>query len=239
MPDDFISSCRFFDERNIKELLGVINTVNMGAVERRLAESGVRHVTITAPVPMSEYSIVLDYAKMAELAVEMLKEHEHRDFAVFYFDAMRIPADDFDRRLCEEHSLVPRRAVGFREDRLVKVCYSPNLEDVYDSFKRWWSRSDRPSAIFFYDDGLCDVVTRAILELGIKVPEELAIITMANVGRQFHFPVPLTSIGFDPAEVASAAWDMLDKLISNKPIDNPVSYISPVVHRGRSLGEKL
>jgi hypothetical protein len=51
------------------------------------------------------------------------------------------------------------------------------------------------------------------------VPEELAIVTHANVGRRFHYPAPLTSVGFDPDQVASAAWDMLSKLIAGEESD--------------------
>lgn len=88
---------------------------------------------------------------------------------------------------------------------------------------------------FFFDDGICDVATRAILELGIKVPEELAIVTHANVGRQFSFPVEFTSIGWDAGEVVNAAWQMLEKLISGRSVWEPVTKVAPHLRMGQSI----
>jgi DNA-binding LacI/PurR family transcriptional regulator len=102
-------------------------------------------------------------------------------------------------------------------------------------FKEWWARRDRPGALFFYDDSLCDIAASAILEMGINVPKELAIISHANVGRRFSFPIPITSIGFDPVETISSGWELLDKLINRERIENTAVYVKPHVSLGKSV----
>jgi len=95
--------------------------------------------------------------------------------------------------------------------------------------------SRRRRAVFFMDDNPADAGTRAILELGIKVPEQLAIVTHGNAGRSFSFPVPLTCIEFDPAEVTQTAWAMLQKLIEDKPVEEPTVWIAPRLRQGKFL----
>ena len=121
------------------------------------------------------------------------------------------------------------------EDRLIRVPWTIDYGEAYSVFKRWWSRPNRPRAVYFWDDALCDVVIHAILELGIKVPEDLAVLTFANRGKEFRFPTPLTSIGFDPVEAAGAGCDMLRRLVSGQGVDQPVVRLFPTIRDGDSL----
>ncbi len=108
---------------------------------------------------------------------------------------------------------------------------------AYEAFIKWWNSPRRMNSIFFWDDTMFDMASKAIIELGIKVPRDLAILTHANVGRRFHFPVPLTTIGFDAAVVMGATWDMLEKLIKREPVFEATVKVQPVVSVGESLGE--
>ncbi len=130
-----------------------------------------------------------------------------------------------------------RLQVNFDNKRLLGVITErfSNCQKVYEAYKEILARPDRPRAIFFAEDSYFDVASRAILELGIKVPSELAIITHANVGREFHFPMSVTRLGFSADEVSNAAWNMLRRLIAGEDVDEPICYIQPVVMEGDSL----
>lgn len=226
-----------FSGSNIKDVSGVITQTNLGAFEEQLAQQGVHVVNVSSAVPYGRYSVVTDYAQITDIAVNMLRERGFEDFALMYTDEAGIPGSDMEWQIYDKLNRLMQAAVGGNTDRLIPVKYTPDLELAYNEFKAWWSRADRPKAIFFYDDALCDVATQAILELGIDVPEELAIITLKNVGRSFHFPVPLTGVGVDPKRIAYCAWDMLHSLINNQSIESHVVYVPAVVSRGKSLGE--
>jgi hypothetical protein len=55
----------------------------------------------------------------------------------------------------------------------------------------------------------------------------------------FHFPVPITGLEFNPVEAAAAAWGILNKLVKGYKVDQPVIYMAPAMRKGRSLGESV
>lgn len=234
-PDAFMSSINLFDGSVLRETVGVLNTTGDGIVADRIAMEGIPSVMIDAVAVPGSHCVLMDYSKMSELAVEMLRKRGHDEFALMYIDFSEASEDGTGDQGYRELLKMLRATVGFRDDLLVPVPFTPDFEQAYERFKEWWSRPNRPKAIFFFDESLCDVASRAILELGIKVPEELAIITHAQIGRQFQFPVMLTRLGWEISEVMAAAWDMLDRLIEKEPGVESVIHIPPIVQEGESL----
>jgi DNA-binding LacI/PurR family transcriptional regulator len=236
--EDLISSLHVLDQPNIKDVVGVLALMDMEPLEGFLQAQGIHSVMMDGQVPTGRYCVLEDYPRLVEQGCGMLEARGYDEFAFMAFDYTDSPKSKLAERVLEEGTRLTKEALGFDDDRLVWVPWTPNSENAYGVFKEWWSRPQRPNAVFFADDMLCDVATRAIMELGIEVPNELAILTLANVGRHFHFPMNLTGIGFDPTTVASTAWEMLSKLISGEPVDEPIVYIPPVVRKGQSLGER-
>lgn len=233
VTEEFASSIHLLDRPNAKETLGVLSTVNLGPLEQQFAEAGIHAVSIAAAAPGGKYSVVLDYAHLTELGTELLNSRGYDDFVLMYVE---FPLDKYDTDMIAAERRIHLKAVGDDQRRLVAVPPALKFEQAYEAISELWSRPDRPRAIFFHDDALCDVCTRAILELGIRVPDELAILTHANVGRRFEFPVKLTCIEFDPAEVAAAGCEMLEKLIAQKPVDENTVYLKASIREGDSLG---
>lgn len=233
--DTFVESTSLFQKSNIRQTLAVLNTVYFEGLDARFAAEGVTSVNISLVAPAGKYSVVLDYAQMTEQAVRTLKSHGYEDFMLFCEPTRKFSRDRVVFQLETELARLQRWAVDFNEDRMFTVDTTDGFNSVYDGFKEMWSRPNRPRAIFFYDDSFFDIASRAILELGIRVPEELAILTHANSYRQFHFPIPITRVGFSSDHVVDAAWSMCRKLISGEPMDAPVEFIPAFVEDGESL----
>ena len=233
--EQFISSTNFNDISFLRNTLGVLCLTNPGILLDRFDQAGILYTTIRSGNPDGRSSVVLDYKRMTSMAANELHSHGYHDFAVMYVN--RKPEMAGLERMYQEQKRLINSIVDSNQDRLVPVEWSLNIENAYDVFKEWWRGPNRTNAIFFYDDSLCSVATRAILALGIRVPEELAILTHANVGRTFQFPVELTSIGFDASEVVSTAWSMMQDTIKGIDFSDPIRYISPVIQNGSSLGE--
>jgi DNA-binding LacI/PurR family transcriptional regulator len=229
--EEVLSTLRLFDKAAANHLLGVISTINIGPLDQQLEEAGIASVNLGIEAPTARYSVLLDYSRMSHLASELMAAHGYRDFSVMHLDTEAGHPGILQNRINRLYSA----AAGFDPARQIAVPWSINCELAADEFKKLWAGPHRPRAIFFFDDGLADSTTRAILELGIKVPQELAIVTEASVGRRFQFPVPLTCIEFDPAEVITAAWAMLEKLIAGRPVEQSTVYIHPRVRMGESL----
>jgi DNA-binding LacI/PurR family transcriptional regulator len=233
---DFLSSTALLDGNNIQSTAGVLNTIYSETVDRRLTQEGILCVNIGAACPIGQYSVVLDYVKLNSIAADLMIRHGYTDFVIMCDTP--IPSGNSSSGSVKVSNLVfelQKEAVGYSDARLLKVNTKNGWNDVYDSFKKWWNGPNRSRAIFFHDDAFFDIASRAISELGIKVPQELAILTHANVGRDFQFPMPVTRIGFDADKVADQSVSLLKQLIRGDKVTNPVLYIPPVIVDGQSL----
>ncbi|MHB9124594.1 MAG: substrate-binding domain-containing protein, partial [Armatimonadota bacterium] len=171
------------------------------------------------------------------LGIEQLIGHGYRDYSVMHIDWKSELRSGPSARNDEEVTWFVRRAAEFRDDRLISVPSKAMLNGrASDVFCEWWQRDERPEALFVFDDDLLPHVCKAVEQIGIDVPNDLAIVTLANAGRVFDFPVELMRIEFDPDEMFAAAWEMLQKLVSGEPVDEPIVLIKPKLREGVSLG---
>jgi DNA-binding LacI/PurR family transcriptional regulator len=112
----------------------------------------------------------------------------------------------------------------------------------YDEFREIWTYSaDKPDGLLVTDDVLFQDVVTAILELGIRVPDQLRVVAHANEGMVTCPFFPAARIVFDPAEQAHAMGELLVKLARKQPIENPQVNVSfrwaegPVADQSPSL----
>lgn len=235
--DEMVSSMPIFNGSVMNDIVGILSSTGFALPEHIISKYGIKIVTIDFGLPLGDYSVVIDYAHMTHLAVDLLHMHGYDDFAIMHMDSTGFPSMNIEARMHNELYRLMKNAVNNDESRLIPVKWSSDYSNAYEAFKKWWDQPNRPNAIFFYDDALCDVAIRGIMELGISVPDDLAIITNRNVGRNFNYPVPLTGVGFDPTLVASTAWNMLFNLLNKRPVPEPVIYIPAQIIYGKSLGE--
>lgn len=127
---------------------------------------------------------------------------------------------------CEESArIVSELAVGHGmecREAWMPVCPSHFAtggiveNDGYELFHRLWNQAERPDGIIVTDDILCRGVLRAILHLGLNMPEDLRLVTHATCGVTLPYHRPVTRVEFDPTELANAAVDMMTVLITGK-----------------------
>ena len=231
--EDIISSMDMFDNLSSSNLIGVLNAIAIGPLERELSRRGIPSVTMGGAAPNSTYCAWTDHEIATSLATTEMLSHGITDFAIMHFE---LPNDKF----CEPNKLITsalqHRAVHNRMDRLIPVRWSADAEDAYTQFIEWWKRPNRPDTMFFYDDSICDVACQAILELGINIPNDLKVIVLTPAGRRFPISVELTRVEFDSSETAAAAWGILHQLIRGLPVSEPMISIKATVSPGGSLG---
>ncbi|MDD3927207.1 MAG: GntR family transcriptional regulator [bacterium] len=185
---------------------------------------------------VSEAAVTINGDMLIDRVIETMSAAGYDDFSYMYLlDEEDLPHTGQVRYAYLKGEQHRHKIAGTDTDRLVPVTYSPDYSYAYDVFKEWWQGPNRSRAMFFADDALFDVASRAIVELGIRVPQDLAVLTYANVGRQFHFPVEVASIGLNPEEVAGKAWAMLSKLIKGEELSCIEEMIEPIVNIGASL----
>jgi DNA-binding LacI/PurR family transcriptional regulator len=100
----------------------------------------------------------------------------------------------------------------------------------------WTALPEKPDGLLVTDDVLFRDAARAILELGIAVPERLKVATHANVSIQ-HTPTPFphTRFEFDPQTDAKALADLLGRRMAGEnPPTEPIRMPFAVVKVGEA-----
>jgi DNA-binding LacI/PurR family transcriptional regulator len=93
-----------------------------------------------------------------------------------------------------------------------------------------------PQALLSLDDNLTRGAIFAILEHGLRIPEDIAVLSHANKGSAILSPVPLTLLEHDPAEYAAHALEALEARLDGRKAVFVASH--PRLHIGASCGEQ-
>jgi LacI family transcriptional regulator len=97
--------------------------------------------------------------------------------------------------------------------------------------------SPRPDGIFCFNDPIALGAMRAILDAGLRIPEDVAVVGCGNVLYSDFLRVPLTSVDQDSAAIGRLAAEMALGLVGAKGTVRPrTELVSPrLVARASSL----
>lgn len=73
----------------------------------------------------------------------------------------------------------------------------------------WAARAEKPDALIITDDAMVADALAAVLELGIRVPEDLLIVAKCNRGAALYWPLPVARIEFDTDAYAAVLFELL------------------------------
>ncbi len=85
----------------------------------------------------------------------------------------------------------------------------------------WRSSKVKPDGLLITDDVFFSDVAIAIREIGLKVPEQLRVVTHGNRGIPMSYPFPVTVLENDPEEHAQALVNLLISRMDGKPAREP------------------
>ncbi len=97
-------------------------------------------------------------------------------------------------------------------------------------------QSPRPDALLVLNDTVCKGVIFALMNYGLKIPQEMALLAQTNKGHELLCPVPLTRLELDPEAIVKANMKQLFAKISGEKLSPCLA--SPQLIIGRSCGEK-
>jgi LacI family transcriptional regulator len=87
---------------------------------------------------------------------------------------------------------------------------------AYEATRRLLALVPRPDSIFGYNDPAAAGAMKAVLEAGIRIPEEMKVIGVGNVHYSDLLRVPLSTIDQGSASIGRQAADLLIKAITAK-----------------------
>ena len=113
-----------------------------------------------------------------------------------------------------------------------------DYESGYGIGKRFLELSDPPSAMFIYNDLAALGFQKAILDAGLRIPQDVAIVGFDNIKQGITTAVPLSTIHQPTEEIGQMAVDMLYKTLRGESTENRVILKPRLVVR-ESCGSQI
>ncbi|MBT8162978.1 MULTISPECIES: LacI family DNA-binding transcriptional regulator [Arthrobacter] len=169
-------------------------------------------------------SVGVDLSGGAQIAVEHLIEHGHRKIGLVVGTNTggQLDAREVGWRKALEKAGLPTGPV-------IRGPFS--REGGYQAGKWLLSEADRPTAVFVSSDLMASGMLLALHESGLRIPEDLAIVSFdGSPEAEYSWP-PLTTLGQPVEDMARAA---VEALVGSGPKENRI--FSPTLIRRASCG---
>ena len=106
----------------------------------------------------------------------------------------------------------------------------------WEEFREIWAASnEKPDGLLVCDDMLFVGAAMAILQLGIRVPEDLLVITHYNKGSGLKAPFSVAKLQMDPQEYVLILGQALVKRMRGQPVESHAATIELV--EAQSIGD--
>ena len=150
--------------------------------------------------------------RAGQTAAEYLIRRGHRRIALLGYDKQYMVTTD--RRAGYEQAL-RFNGLPLREDYIVPSRYMDNATDQA-ALLRLFRQPDHPTAVVCMDDAQAISLTHTLSAIGLKVPEDVSLISFNNTeAGRFHHP-PLTSFDVNPYQLGVEAMNMILDLVKEK-----------------------
>ena len=180
------------------------------------------------PVVRQEHvqSVEQGYGQMIRAGARFLVESGRRNLAMLFGSD---PWDDPSRETnwketARQTFLETLNSFGAQSrDSWIRGDFRPNTPGAgYEQFKEiWMAGEEKPDGLLICDDHLFLDAAIAILEIGIRVPDQLMVVTQANKDSGMLYPFPTARMECDIDFAAQSLGRLLIKRIRNEPIHEP------------------
>lgn len=175
--------------------------------------------------------VTVSYEDMLRQGIKYLASAGRRKIAcISHDDPMLTSANDRQMRL--RHSQILDETLKAHDlrvhDRWLRGDFRASMTGAgYCQFREIWAAErEKPDGLLVMDDVLFSDTTKAILELGIRVPDQLLIVTHANKGSGMFYPFPVARMETDVELYAQTLGDMLLRLIRGEKVE-PARTVLP------------
>jgi LacI family transcriptional regulator len=122
-----------------------------------------------------------------------------------------------------------RHGMSLPPEYIVKYGRGDDSGDAagYSGMKRLLQLNPRPDGVFCLNDPVAMGAMRAIVEAGLRIPEDVAMVGCGNVHYDDLLTVPLSSIDQDSHNLGASAAKLAISIIKRKTESAPKSLIIP------------
>ncbi len=182
---------------------------------RRIEETGIPYVLIDRTVPgLSAHFVGVDDERVGSLATEHLIDIGCRRIAHLSAEGL----SPILGRLEGYKKALAQHGLPVREDYIVSKNRVEETGDQagYDAAKGLIKLVPHPDAIFCYNDPAAMGAMNAILEAGLRIPQDIALVGCGNSYYDNFLRVPLTSVDQQSVAIGQRAAKLALSLVENK-----------------------
>lgn len=208
----FPATLDLLDEHVLPRLRGVFAFNPLYEVGQKLDDAKIPVVRI-GRTSVARYRVSTDQRSFFDQAIGHLVRHGCRSAGLFWLWSDSYTEDD---RFEHDDEIFARSASHAEMEpcgRWVHRIESDPEQGGYEAFLRFWRQENRPMGLVVADDIVCRGVLRAILQLGLRLPDDLHLVTFANRGVSLPYHQPIPRVEFNYARIADRAVDMMLTLL--------------------------
>jgi len=192
-------------------------------IERNLDQPGNLPPMVFVDTPhIQGHTLLLDSENSGFQATQHLIEHGHSQIGII---TCPLEWPNVHQVYQGSHRAINEEGLDLNPD-LVSIAPVFEIEAGYQAAIRLLQLDKPPTAIFAVDDTLAYGAMRAIKELNLRIPEDVAIAGNTNLQFSELVDPPLTTVTAPAYEMGACAIDILNKLIQGEPLQ-PKQRIFP------------
>ncbi|WP_226672077.1 LacI family DNA-binding transcriptional regulator [Rossellomorea aquimaris] len=151
----------------------------------------------------------INSCKVGEMAAEYLLESGHQD--ICFIGGDRLNSWEREKGFT---NVLSANGIQVDESRLIRSGYS--IEEAYKDVRSFIQKGNLPTAMFAASDVMAFGAIKAILDSGLKVPEDISVIGSDNISFSEDFLIPLTTIDAQTYDVGKLGSEMMVEKLKNK-----------------------
>lgn len=206
---------KYFSEMEEKQVDGLIFMGNIltDPLAREMKKAEMPVVLIGSDHPGLP-SVTIDNTLAAKKAVEYLLQKGHRRIAVIT-GKMKDPMMG-RARLKGYREALENAGIPWKSEWIVEGGY--RFKSGYEGAKRLLIMDERPTAIFVASDEMAIGAMRAILEKGLKIPDDIAVVGFDNVDMSGKVYPSLTTMAQPMYEMGAIGMRLLTKYLQGEEV---------------------
>jgi DNA-binding LacI/PurR family transcriptional regulator len=176
-----------------------------------------RHIPVVGGNQICTGRVVHDNAQIVRLGTDYLLGHGRRRLALMEYHW----PEDRRSKFAENFQAALTGAGVVANERWIRRAPTPCAPQAgWEEFRAIWAEGrEKPDGLLICNDNLFPGAVMAILQLGIRVPEDLLVVTHFNKGSGMISPFPVAKVQMDPEAYARAAAEMLLQLMRHEPVE--------------------
>lgn len=181
----------------------------------------------SSPDEQQYCSVVLNFRQGVELGLNYLLKHGHRKIGflgpTYKLDQKKRMAPEVRRKYFREYMT----KIGRYDERWV-IDTMLTLEETRMEVEKWLSSGEeRPTAFLAYNEGTAITAVSVFQKAGIKIPQELSIISFNDTPLAIFIEPPLTSINAHLEMMGQEAVRLIKECI-DRPQTLPLKIVLPL-----------